>query len=116
MCTKKAAKHIMAETQWRFSFTWHARGSVPHWWTISFRIEFQRISISIYVFSIGGVSLPFTLSKQEGEGVEEAHLLPKSLGQEVTHSTSTRVLSTRASLRERWCKLCAWKEEEPRVH
>ena len=111
MYQKDSHKHIKAETQLRFSFTWHAKGSLPHWWTISFRIGFQRISTPIYVFSIGGVSLPLTLSQQKGE-----HLLPKSLGQEATHSTSAHVSSARARLTERWCTLCAQEEEGPRVH
>lgn len=116
MYQKDSHKHIKAETQLRFSFTWHAKGSLPHWWTISFRIGFQRISTPIYVFSIGGVSLPLTLSQQKGEGVEEAHLLPKSLGQEATHSTSAHVSSARARLTERWRTVCAQEEEGPRVH
>ena len=68
------------------------------------------------MFSPSEGSLPLILSQQKGEGVEEAHLLPKSPGQEATHSTSAHVSSARASLTERWRTLCAQEEEEPRVH
>lgn len=91
----------MGQTQQRFLFTWQANGSLPNWWAIFFHIEFQRTSTSIYVSSIGWAPLPLTPSKQQGESVEEAHLLLKSLGQEVTHMTSAHVLVATTSLMER---------------